>query len=487
MSTLEDLLARGPMQPARALQLVGQVAAALDAARARGIVHPDLQPAFVLVDTTRADRAILDVGSDRTMPLQYVSPERILGRDAGPRSDVYALSALLYHCLTGSVPFPRGRDRAVLFWHLHAPRPRATNVRPELPTAIDPVLARGMATDAAARHRTAQALIEDARQALGVRGPPRGGAEQPRRPVGRGRALVPLGAVIALAAAAGGYAIAGTLDDPPPRSASASAGRLQLTAPADWSAHAATPAERSSLGLTDPLVLAPTQSAATRLIAGTASPASTVALLSRLHASPASGERVALTRVQARRYRANRPPGLDGPLILYLAPTDRGIATIACVAQRASAAASFMLRCERVAASLRLADGRFAPAGPSARQATGLRRAFQRLNAARARYRSRAVRSRTAAGQATAARALARAHAREARALRSLDLTGLAVPGGRAAIRSLEQAATAYGGVARAASHGDRRGYRVARRAALMADARIRRALRALNLVGYAA
>jgi protein kinase-like protein len=396
--TLEELLARGPLQPARALELLGQVAVAVEAAHASGIVHPNLQPACVLVDTARGEVALAshrvmrgpangDAGAVAT--LQYVSPEQILGRDAGPRSDVYSLSALLYHCLTGSVPFPRGRDRAVLFWHLHAPRPRATNVRANLPAAIDRVLARGMATHAAARHPAAHALIEDARRALSVGRPPRGGAEQPTRPAGRGRALVPLGAVIALAAAAAGYAIAGRLDDPQPRSASTNAGHLALTAPADWSPRAATPAERSSLGLSDPLVLAPTQSAENRLIVGTAIPAASVALLSRLQASPAFGERVSLTRVQARRYRADRAPGLDGPLTLYLAPTDRGIATIACVAERASAAASFMPRCERVAASLRLADGRFAPAGPSARQATGLRRAFQRLNAARPRARPR--------------------------------------------------------------------------------------------------
>jgi hypothetical protein len=493
--TLEELLARGPLQPARALELLEQMAAAVEAAHARGIVHPDLQPACMLVDTARGEVAL---ASHRAMrgpangdasavaTLQYVSPEQILGRDAGPRSDVYSLSALLYHCVTGSVPFPRARDRAVLFWHLHAPRPRATNVRPDLPAAIDRVLARGMATDAAARHGTAHALIEDARQALSLDRPPTASAAEPTRSAGRRRALVPLGAVIALAAAAAGYALAGALDDPQPRPALARADRLELAAPADWRPLSASPAERSSLGLTDPLVLAPTQGGQNRLVAGTATAAASVALLSRLQASPASGERVALARVQARRYHADRPPGLDGPLTLYLAPMDRGIATIACVAERASAAASFMLRCERVAASLRLADGRSAPAGPSGRQATGLRRAFQRLNAARARYGSRAVRSRTAAGQATAARALARAHAREARALRSLELTGLAQPGGRAAIRSLQQAATAYRAVARAAIHRDPRGYSAARRSALMADASIRRALRALTVVGYA-
>jgi hypothetical protein len=453
-ATLEDLLARGPLQPARALELLGQVAATLD-----------LDP-------------------DREMPLQYVSPERILGQDVGPRSDVYSLSAILYHCLTGSVPFPRGRDRAVLFWHLHAPRPRATTVRPDLRPAIDRVLARGMAIDAAARHPTARALIEDARQALCVDPPAERSAAQQGRATRRRGPLVPLAAVIALAAGGAGYATGDRLDDPQPRSGLASAGRVELAAPADWR-RTATTAERFTLGLTDPLVL--TRSGEGRLIAGTTTDAASVALLSRLDAAPPSGELVALARAQARRYRAARPPGLAGPLTLYLAPTDRGIATVACLAERASAAASFMPRCEQVAASLRLAAGRFAPAGPSGRQASGLRRAFERLNAARSRYRSRAERSRTAAGQAPAARALASAHAREARALRALELTGLARPGGRAAIGSLERAASAYRALGKAAADRDRRGYRIARRSVLAADVRIRRALEMLHAVGYAA
>jgi len=517
--TLEDVLARGPLEPERALELLAPVADALDAAQARGVVHSNLQPATIRIDASGGDRAVVDFSSDwatrgrpprgagSEAPLQYVSPEQILGRDEGPTSGVYSLSAVLYRCLTGSVPFPHGRERAVLFWHLHAPRPRVTDLRPDLPAAIDPVLARGMATDPAARHPTARALMEDARQALGTaadvtlparsraaghEGRAKHAAGRPRQAVGRDsrrrRALISLGVVVPLALAAGalGFAVAGALDDPQPRPSLASAGPLQLAAPADWR-RAVTTTSPASLRLTDPLVLAPTGSQRTRLVAGIATPSASVALLARLHASPPYGELVSLGQTQARRYRAARLPGLAGPTTLFVAPADRGIATVACLAEGAPAAASFMPRCERVAGSLHLAEGQFVPAGPSGRQATDLVRAFRRLNTTRSRYRSRLDQSRAPARQARAARTLVRVHVREARALRSLALTGLAEPGGRAAIRALEDAAGAYRAAARAAIRDDRGSYAAARTSAMAADAELRRALRMLRLVGYGA
>jgi hypothetical protein len=495
--TLEDLLARGPLTPDRTLELLDQVAAELDATHARGIAHPDLQPARVLLDASRGDRAMLHFDADPPdqrplngrpragASLQYVSPERIRGSDAGPRSDVYSLSALLYRCLTGSVPFPRGHDRAVLFWHLHAPRPRATTVLPDLPPAIDRVLARGMAIAPGSRQPTTRALLDDARQALGLDRRPTRSAQRAKRAGGGRRRLVPLAMVIALAAAAGGYAIAGLLDHPSPPPEMARAGRLRLVMPADWK-HSSAPAAVARLRLTDPVVLAPTHRSEAVLIAGTATAADSVQLLSHLHASRPSGELVGLPRAQARRYRAERPPGLSGPATLYVVPMDRGVATVACLVDRAPSAASFMASCERATASLRLASGSFAPAGPSDRQASRLIQAMQRLNAARSRYRSRLERARGSGAQATAARALARDELREARTLRSLGLVGLARPGGHAAVRSLELSASAYRTLAKAAADQDRRGYRTARRAVVLAEARIRHALRALRAVGFA-
>jgi hypothetical protein len=394
----------------------------------------------------------------------------------------------------------------VLFWHLHAPRPRPSSVRPDLPPAIDRVIARGMAPDPADRPATAGALIEEARVALGsggveptgsqdAAGPARGesvavSGRPRRRPLGRASgtrtALLSLGVVALVAAAAAAGFIVGGVVDHSSRAALATAGRLQLMAPADWR-RSVGPTGNSSLGLNHAVVLAAPESPGAWLSAGATTPADSVAALTRLHASPPAGEVVSLGSVRARRYRAHDAPGAAGPVTLYVAAMDRGVATVACVAGSASAAASFMPRCEEVAVSMRLADGHFTPIGPSARQAKGQAAVLQRLNTARSSYRSRVKRSRTAAGLEAAACELADAHAREALVLQSLDFAGIAQPGGRAAVRAVQRAAAAYRSVGVAAADGDRRGYAAARRSALAADAKIRRALRLLRIVGYGA
>jgi hypothetical protein len=452
----EDLPVQGPLEPERAVDLLVRVAGAADAAIARS-----------------------------GAPVQYRSPEQLLGRDAGERSEVYSLSALLYQYLTGSVPFPHGRRRAVLFWHLHAPRPRPTALRPELPKALDEVIARGMAPDPAARHPTADALMADARKAIGTRPRARRPAPPGARAVGhRRKRLMKLAVALGLGIAAGatGFAVGGALDDPRPGDALVSAGPLRLAAPADWRRSSS----RASIPLADAVVLAPVASGGARLVAGIATPEASVALLGRLRAAPRGGELVALGPTPARRYRAGHVPGLGGPITVFVAPADGGVATVACLTDGASAARAFLTGCESAAASLRLAQGGSAPAGPSRRQAAGLRRALRRLNAARSSYQSRIARSRTAGQQAAAARMLSRAHAGTARALRELALTGLAEPGARAAIGALERSTAAYRGAARAAVHRRARGYARARRSAVAADAALRRALRSLRVVGYA-
>jgi hypothetical protein len=482
------MLGIGPVEPQRALELVGRIADALDA---------DLAPR-VLIDEVGGERAVVDFGSGgppSDAALQYLPPDRIRGADGRRADAVYSLSALLYRLLTGSVPFPRARGRAVLFWHGHAPRPRAAELRPELPDGIDDVFARGMAIAPAARHPSPRALVEDARRALapiaGVSPRPRAAAAsdaRPRqaKPVRRRsrKALAPLVlAAVGLAAGVAGFVVAGTLNDPPRRPVRVSAGPLQVAVPADWTPSAT--AAHPNLVLADAVSLAPDGAVETRLVAGLATPAASVNFVASIDASPPSGELVALGETPARRYRAVRVPGRFSQVTIYLVPADRGIATVACLASDARAAASFMPRCEQVAGSLRLASGPVAPAGPSSRHVARARRAFRRLNAARSRYRSRLERTRTAAAQADAARALARVHARQARALTVLPLGGLAQPGGRAAVRALERAARAYRAAARAAVAGDRRGYAAAGRSATTADAALRRALRMLRVVGY--
>jgi len=180
---LAQLLERvGMLEPARVVRLVGQLAAALDAAHAHGLVHRDVKPANVLLTLDEPEHLYLTdfgvakhigVGDGVTMAgqwvgtLDYLAPEQIRGDAVNGGADVYALAGLLYHCLTGEIPFPRDNDAAKLWAHVNAPPPAPSRLRRSLPPAIDDVVARGMAKDPAARYPTAVDLARACAQALG--------------------------------------------------------------------------------------------------------------------------------------------------------------------------------------------------------------------------------------------------------------------------------------------------------------------------------
>ncbi|MEC3952628.1 serine/threonine-protein kinase [Nocardia sp. CDC153] len=176
--SVDAVLAQGgPMSPAAAVSVVSQVASALTAAHAQGLVHRDVKPSNMLL-CADAFVYLIDFGLARTAgqagltgsgaaigTFAYMSPERLAGV-ADARSDVYALTCSLYECLTATKPFPGTSLEHQITAHLVNNPPRPSQVRPEVPAAFDEVIARGMEKNPDKRYQTAAELAEAARQAL---------------------------------------------------------------------------------------------------------------------------------------------------------------------------------------------------------------------------------------------------------------------------------------------------------------------------------
>jgi serine/threonine-protein kinase len=177
---LTTLLKRsGPLSPPRAVAIVRQVAAALDAAHAAGVTHRDVKPENILI--TRDDfaylvdfgiaRAATDPGLTQTgMTMgtyNYMAPERFTGTEVTHRADIYSLTCVLNQCLTGSPPYPVDSIERVIAAHLTEPAPQPSQLRPgRIPAALDAVIAKGMAKNPGERYRSAGELATAAHDAL---------------------------------------------------------------------------------------------------------------------------------------------------------------------------------------------------------------------------------------------------------------------------------------------------------------------------------
>ncbi len=170
--SLADRLHGGPLAPAETLRLYRQLAPALDRAHARGVVHRDLKPGNVLFDDGN-NAYIADFGlaklTDATTMLSatgmmgtpaYMSPEQARGdREVGPASDIYALGAMLYHTLSGKLPYEADTAIGMALRHVNDPVPQLSQARPELAPGFDSVIATAMSKAPSARYDSASRLV----------------------------------------------------------------------------------------------------------------------------------------------------------------------------------------------------------------------------------------------------------------------------------------------------------------------------------------
>jgi serine/threonine-protein kinase len=186
------LRAQRTLAPDRALFLIEQTARALDAAHRRGLVHRDVKPGNILVeradDNDDPDHVYLaDFGITKHVTsrsgltstgqlmgtIDYVAPEQIQARPVDGRTDLYSLGCVMYECLTGSVPFVKDIDAAVLWAHVEEVPPMPSALQPELPRAIDDVIMRALAKEPADRYGSCRELVTEAQSALrGAAAPP---------------------------------------------------------------------------------------------------------------------------------------------------------------------------------------------------------------------------------------------------------------------------------------------------------------------------
>ncbi len=169
----------GPLTPARAVAIVRQVAAALDAAHANGVTHRDVKPENILVSASDfaylvdfgIARAATDPGLTQSGTAvgtyTYMAPERFTRNEVTYRADTYALACVLSECLTGAPPYPADSVERLVAAHLLEPAPRPSQLLPgRVPAALDQVIARGMAKNPEERYRTSGDLGAAAHDAL---------------------------------------------------------------------------------------------------------------------------------------------------------------------------------------------------------------------------------------------------------------------------------------------------------------------------------
>jgi serine/threonine-protein kinase len=177
-SDLQAVLADGPLEAARAIRIIGQVALALNAAHKVGLLHRDVKPSNILLDENdfaylidfgiarAADETRLTKSGNTIGTFAYIAPERLGTGTEDARADIYSLACVLYECLTGHPPFDEATMAHLVAAHLNTPPPKPSTTQPDVPAQIDPIIATGMAKDPDNRYATTVELADAAHNAI---------------------------------------------------------------------------------------------------------------------------------------------------------------------------------------------------------------------------------------------------------------------------------------------------------------------------------
>jgi hypothetical protein len=529
-SSLEVEIARGALTPARAVGILAQAAEALDWAHAKGLDHRDVKPANILVDQDGfaylADFGLTRGGEHTSLTgtglvvgtRNYLSPEQLQGQESSPASDIYAFAVTLYECLTGEVPFAGVHPQAVAYAHVNRPPPRVSDARPDLPQAIDRVVAAGMAKHPAARPSSASALVAAAAAALDLGGvaateldislvaeeplrSPSGALQRadpmpPRRTPRRRAAL--LVAATAIAGAAVGLITTsgdGTATAPPPATAAVSrvdgatfahAGPARLPMPDGWRTDARAPA-RLGFGRDDTVAITSPGATGTTAVVTTTNVVGDGLLpdgvLRRLAGTPRHPARVTVGRYPAYRYAGLRLDSLAGRLAVYVIPTTTGVVALGCWVATVGKPDT----CPQLLAGVVLPPHMATSLAPEPALASRLRTTLRSFSAARRRSRTALSRARRTEETAHQAEALAQAHARAAHDIAEGSVEFASQRARAQLVAALRAARDSYTLLARAASWHQRVLYGSRVRATRRGDERLGRALAGLRALGYSA